>query len=270
MTNLLFFDIDGTLITDDDRHMFPADAKAALQAARNAGNLCFINTGRVRCNVEPYITDPGFDGLVCGCGTYIEFRGEILHRHRIPEARCRELAHICRECRMQALFEHTDITFYDAKLDMPYILPVVRSMEKEGRPMPGDIDAPDFRFDKFSGWFDEKSDVERFRREIREDFTYIDRGQVAGHSFFELEPKGYSKASGIRFLMEHFGIPREAVYAFGDSNNDLEMMEFAGHSICMGEGSAACKAAAGYVTATVDAGGLKEALEHFRLTGESV
>ena len=44
----------------------------------------------------------------------------------------------------------------------------------------------------------------------------------------------------------------------------------AGHSICMGDGSVACKAAADYVTGAVDAGGLKEALEHFRLTGESV
>ena len=29
--NLLFFDIDGTLITDDDEHLFPEDAKEALR-----------------------------------------------------------------------------------------------------------------------------------------------------------------------------------------------------------------------------------------------
>ncbi len=270
MQKLLFFDIDGTLITDDERHMFPADAAAALQAARSAGNLCFINTGRVRCNIEPFILAPGFDGLVCGCGTYIEYRGEVLHRHEIPKERCRELAYICRECRMQAFFEHTEIASYDEKLDMPYIRPVVAAMRKKGYKMPGDIDAPDFRFDKFSGWFDETSDVERFRREIAVDFTYIDRGGVISPGsgkvrFFELEPIGYSKASGIRFLMEHFGVPREDTYAFGDSNNDLEMMEFAGNSICMAGGSEACKAAADYVTADVDQGGLRQALEHFHL-----
>ena len=275
MKNLLFFDIDGTLITDDERHMFPADAAAALTAARSAGNLCFINTGRVRCNVETYITAPGFDGLVCGCGTYIEYHGRVLHRHEISRERCHQLAHICRECRMQAFFEHTDVAFYDAGLDMPYILPAVDSMRQQGRPMPGDIDAPDFRFDKFSGWFDETSDVARFRREIEKDFVYIDRGEMAWESgedgrerktaFFEVEPVGYSKASGMRFLMEYFGVDRDAVYAFGDSNNDLEMMEYAGHSICMAGGSEACKAAADYVTAAVDEGGLHQALEHFRL-----
>ena len=276
MKNILFFDIDGTLITDDERHMFPADAAAAIQAARSAGNLCFINTGRVRCNVEPYITAPGFDGLVCGCGTYIEYHGEVLHHHEIPRERCRELAHVCRDCRMQAFFEHTDTASYDAKLDMPYILPVVESMKQQGRPMPGDIDADDFRFDKFSGWFDDTSDVNRFRQEIEQDFVYIDRGGIVWKpaegglparktSFFELEPVGYSKASGIRYLMKYFGVPREATYAFGDSNNDLEMMEFAGHSICMAGGSEACRAAADYVTAAVDDGGLHRAMEHFRL-----
>ncbi len=263
MMRLLFFDIDGTLITDDERHWFPADAAAALQAARSAGNLCFINTGRVRCNVESYITDPGFDGLVCGCGTYIEYHGKVLHRHEIPQDRCRRLAHLCRECRMQAFFEHTDISFYDAALDMPYILSLVESMRRAGREVPGDIDAPDFRFDKFSGWFDETSDLKRFRQEIARDFVYIDRGM----GFFELEPIGYSKASGIRFLMEYFHVPRDGTYAFGDSNNDLEMMDFAGHSICMAGGSEACRAAADFVTTSVDDGGIRRALEHFQLIG---
>lgn len=48
---ILFFDIDGTLITDDGKRYFPDSAKEAIQKARENGHLAFINTGRVFCDV---------------------------------------------------------------------------------------------------------------------------------------------------------------------------------------------------------------------------
>ena len=66
---LLFFDIDGTLITDDERRHFPDSAKEAIKQARKNGHKVFINTGRVYVNVDDKILEPGFDGVVSGCGT---------------------------------------------------------------------------------------------------------------------------------------------------------------------------------------------------------
>lgn len=258
---LIFFDIDGTLITDDGRRLFPEDAKEAIKAARAAGNLVFINTGRVRCNVEAFITDPGFDGLVCGCGTYIEYRGEVIHHRRMSKEDCHRIAHLCRDCRMQAFFEYAYGSFYDGEMDLPYILPLVRYMEGSGRTIGKDIDAEEFVFDKFSGWFDQSSDVDRFKKGIEGIFTYIDRGP----DFFEVEPVGCSKASGIDYLLRYFHISREDVYVFGDGNNDLEMMQFAGHSIAMGNGNANARAAAEYVTSDIEDGGIRQGLQHFQL-----
>ncbi len=261
MKKLLFFDIDGTLITDDGRRLFPEDARQAILAARRAGNLTFINTGRVRCNVEPFISDAGFDGLVCGCGSYIEYRSEVLYHHLIPREECIRLAEVCRECHMQSFYEYAYASYYDGSLDMPYIRSLAEYMRQEGRPIIDLRNAGDFRFDKFSGWMDENSDMDRFKREIRGTFTYIDRGE----HFFEVEPVGHSKASGISYLLEYFGLNREDVYVFGDGNNDLEMMNFAGHSIAMGNGNENCKAAAEYVTAAVEEGGIQEAIRYFGL-----
>ena len=42
---ILFFDIDGTLITEDGRRYFPDSARRALAQARANGHLVFINTG---------------------------------------------------------------------------------------------------------------------------------------------------------------------------------------------------------------------------------
>ena len=47
----LFFDIDGTLLTDEKKEL-PESAKNAIEAARRAGHLVFINSGRARCLMQ--------------------------------------------------------------------------------------------------------------------------------------------------------------------------------------------------------------------------
>ncbi len=264
MRNLLFFDIDGTLITEDERKVFPADAKAALQAARLAGNLIFINTGRVRCNVDPILKETEFDGMVCGCGSYIEYHGEVLYHSTVSKELCRRLAMVCRECNMQAFFEHAEISGYDPEVKLPYIRPLAEELKTSGKPYLSDILAEDFRFDKFSGWYDETSDTERFKKEIQGSFRYIDRGV----GFFEVEQEGHSKATGMQFLLEYFDLPFSSSYAFGDSNNDLEMLQYAAHSVCMEQGSELCRRTAEYVTTGVEQEGIRKALAHYGLFGK--
>lgn len=59
------------------------------------------------------------------------------------------------------------------------------------------------------------------------DLTFIDRG----NGFYEVVPMGYSKASGMQFLMDHFAIAKEDTIAIGDSTNDLPMLSYAGTGI---------------------------------------
>ena len=49
---MIFLDIDGTLITEDDRHFLPESTKKSLALARENGHLIFINTGRVKANLD--------------------------------------------------------------------------------------------------------------------------------------------------------------------------------------------------------------------------
>ena len=45
--------------------------------------------------------------------------------------------------------------------------------------------------------------------------------------------KGYSKATGMALLCEKLGVPRERTAAFGDSENDIEMLDYAAKSVIM-------------------------------------
>ena len=56
------------------------------------------------------------------------------------------------------------------------------------------------------------------------------------------------KHSGVRYVARLLGLPPEALAAFGDGDNDADMLAYVGCGIAMANASAACMAAANYVT----------------------
>ena len=258
---LLFFDIDGTLITDDGKRNFPESAKKAIKEARANGHKTFINTGRVRVNVEDFITEPGFDGLVCGCGTHIEIEGETIFHRTLEPIKCGEIAHICRDYNMMAIFEYISHTGYDSKIVGDAHREILDYFIAMNRKLIDDIDSPEFVFDKFTAWYEgDNPYINEFRKYIEaEGFRYIQRE----YNFCELVPRGFSKATGIEYLMKHYNVPIENVLVFGDSNNDLEMLRYVPNSIAMGKCSDEVARIASYRTDTVENDGIYKAMKHF-------
>lgn len=258
-TKILFFDIDGTLITDDGNRTFPESAKLAIREARENGHLTFINTGRTFENVDDFIRAAGFDGYVCGCGTYIVVDDKELYHHELTRSRCLEIAKLARECKVQGIFEHAEKTCYDKEAmsgEADYLIDYFRD---EGRTLIDDILDEAFVFDKFTAWYKTGvTDMDTFKAGLP-DFDFIDRED----NFFEVVPKGFSKATGIRYLLEHYRIPIENAYVFGDSNNDLEMLQYVPNSIAMGVCTPEVKAIAAYRTARVEEDGILKAMQHY-------
>jgi hydroxymethylpyrimidine pyrophosphatase-like HAD family hydrolase len=56
-------------------------------------------------------------------------------------------------------------------------------------------------------------------------------------TILDVLPPGCSKGVALRKLCAARGIAREEVMAIGDNFNDLEMLEFAGHPVVMGNGA---------------------------------
>jgi len=77
--------------------------------------------------------------------------------------------------------------------------------------------------------------------------------------------KDGGKVTGIQKMLEHYGICREEMIAFGDGENDMEMLEFAGVGVAMGNADNEVKALADYVTADIDDDGIWKACRHFGL-----
>ena len=81
----------------------------------------------------------------------------------------------------------------------------------------------------------------------------------------DIIPEAGGKAAGMRRFLTRFGLSRLECMAFGDAENDLDMLAYAGIGVSMGNASEAVKHAADYVTASVDEKGIEQALRHFRL-----
>jgi hydroxymethylpyrimidine pyrophosphatase-like HAD family hydrolase len=74
-------------------------------------------------------------------------------------------------------------------------------------------------------------------------------------AWLDLAPDGVSKASALRSVAERLGVNRADVLAIGDGRNDLEMLEWAGRGVAMGQAPDEVKAAADAVTGTLEEDG---------------
>ncbi len=93
-------------------------------------------------------------------------------------------------------------------------------------------------------------------------------GQISDISVAASFPKNievvyqdWSKAKGLQKAAEALGFSREELLAVGDSDNDYEMLSWAGVSVAMGNAGDRVKAAADYVSTSNDEDGLAKALE---------
>ena len=124
---ILFFDIDGTLVTAPPCTIPESTAQAITQARKN-GHLCFINTGRTRVIIPKDLLTLGFDGYVCGCGTQIYMNGQLLFSKSIPHNQCVDIVEKLRQFHIPTYFERCDAILYDGEPHHHPVFPMIRKM----------------------------------------------------------------------------------------------------------------------------------------------
>jgi Cof subfamily protein (haloacid dehalogenase superfamily) len=79
----------------------------------------------------------------------------------------------------------------------------------------------------------------------------------------EIMNHGISKGNAVKILAAYYGIKKEEIICFGDAENDISMLEYAGLGIAMGNAEAYVKEKADYVTDTNDNDGVAKAIEKY-------
>ena len=84
-------------------------------------------------------------------------------------------------------------------------------------------------------------------------------------TYLEILPPESTKGSAAQVLLEHYGLRPEQAVAFGDSDVDVDMLQYCGFGVAMGNSPKQVKEAADYVTASNDEEGVYIALNSLRL-----
>jgi len=255
-TKALFFDIDGTLLSEKTGKI-PESAKMALKEARRKGHLVFINSGRVYGHLKGIRDEVEADGYLCGCGTYILVGGKVIYCHRIPRERGIQIKKDIDECGLDGVLEAIEgCYFHKTPSRIPKVEALKNAVRESGSALAYDWEEDCYDFDKLYLGSDEQSRCRELFGRLK-DFEIIDRGQ----GFYECVPRGHSKATAIDLVLKHYGISLQDTYVFGDSSNDLEMFRYATNCILMGQHDSVLEPYATFETRDVEDDGIAYAMK---------
>lgn len=257
MIKAIFFDVDGTLVSFKT-HRVPDEVVQAIEHVRRNGVKVFVNTGRMYSLLNN-VTHIEFDGFVCNNGAcLLDGSGRMLYSDPMPISMLENLrrylevnpfpvAFLQLE-EMTANMEHPDIQWLSDHINVD--MPRVDTLDNIFK-------SPVYQLCAFA------SD-ETMQHLIATDMP----GCVATQwtpQFFDVNMDHISKATGLEHMLNLFGIKVSESMAFGDGGNDISMIKHAAIGVAMGNSNVETKAAADYITSSVDNDGVVEALNHFGL-----
>ncbi|WP_070119806.1 Cof-type HAD-IIB family hydrolase [Bacillus marinisedimentorum] len=260
--HLIAVDLDGTLLTTEKT--ITDRTKQALHEAAAAGHHVVIATGRpVRASM-PYYKELGLSTpMVNFNGAFVHHPGDknwgIYHtplqlktaRHIIESANDFDAKNILAEVVDDVYLHKYDKEFH-----------AVFSM---GNPKVTTGDLLKYLADDPTSILihphDHNVDEIREHLDTRHAEVIEHRKWGAPWHVIEIVRKGLNKAVGLKRIADHFNVPKDRIIAFGDEDNDLEMIEYAGHGVAMGNAIDALKNIANSVTAHNDEDGVALMLE---------
>ncbi|MDA3940815.1 MAG: Cof-type HAD-IIB family hydrolase [Spirochaetia bacterium] len=105
--------------------------------------------------------------------------------------------------------------------------------------------------------------------ELKKEFSHLDIDIIeSGFSFTEIVPKGVNKGTALKIVANMLDIEKKDIIAFGDNENDIEMFQFSGTGVAMGNAPDHVKIKADIVTDTNDNDGVYKILKQVFTTVE--
>lgn len=254
---IVFFDIDGTLY--DPSVGVLESTREGIRLLLENGHIPVICTGRTRSMISKELTDLGFLGIIAGAGTYVEYEGKEIHHSVLTAKSDNEFLQLLKANNVHYLVEGPEYVYYDptdTTAEYEVVKGVVQSFDSSRvKPLPDG----EYTYNKYV-INSKPEDVKNILPFLEERFDLI-----CHETFIELAQKGYNKAVGISKMIEYLNIKKENTYAFGDSTNDLEMLEFVEYGIAMGNSYPVVLEKAKYRTKSILEDGIYYGLKEFNL-----
>lgn len=249
MIKAAFFDIDGTLLSFKT-HRVSEGTVRAFETLHRHGVHTFISSGRPMVLIPPMPVT--FEGHITMNGGYVFTQDKVLLSNPIPSSDLNTWLDLAKQRNLCTMIFTADgmmltqpnevgLKLRDQlEFTMPHVVAIDEMRQHTVFQiialMPASLD----------------SEVGTLLPHCR-----LPRWHPA---FTDIVADGNSKAVGMEALCKHFGINQTDTIAFGDGANDIEMLQWAGIGIAMGNADPSVKQHADMVTTSVDEEGIEQAI----------
>ena len=230
---LVASDMDFTLLADDGT--MPPDMPELIEALACAGVVFCAASGRptytLRDMFPAHCDDMAF---IADNGAAVSYRGESVFKSLISPADYHELINVT--------LAETDGVPVLCGMDRAYVLARDRAHDAKIRTYYHAITyldsfaGVDVEANKYTILFPENDSMAHYKRLMGPRFGERFSVTCAGEEWIDVMNRGVDKGTGIERLCAHLGISAAEVAAFGDTDNDAQMLATAGHSFLMANG----------------------------------
>jgi hydroxymethylpyrimidine pyrophosphatase-like HAD family hydrolase len=280
---LIALDLDGTLL--NSRKEIAPRTREALTAARERGIITVIATGRTPHSALHFSRQIGGGPVICcnGAGV-LDPSGSYLAKRGIPQAPLVHLLKLGAELGVMMECYTTDGIRLDRPLQQArgyyrYIRPRVRLIDalrglarmwsvNNVRPVRNIVkwaEQPGLPTVLKANAVGDGARLAILARQIEQAIPSLEVTS-SGPDNLEMTAPGVNKGTGLEQLAAHLKIPREAIIAMGDSDNDKAMIRYAGLGVAMGNAADEVKQVADRITATCDEHGVAKLIEEMCLS----
>lgn len=257
---LLAFDLDKTVVTDDYR--LPDDIAQAIGAARDAGHLVTVLTGRPLVAAREFLVQLAIDlpHSVNHGSTILDGDGSLLARKHLDPSDVAAMLNTRLgdpELEFSCVVGETMFVRDPAHERWTFAHAQGRLVSRYDSDLILEADKVVFHSNGQSEWLN---------AQLADSHPHLLR-YIWGDGYLELVPENGDKGSALRLIAERLGVQRRDVVAFGDGLNDLTMIKWAGRSVAVGgDAYPAVLAAAHEHIASPEQGGVARWIEENVLT----
>ncbi|WP_088033346.1 Cof-type HAD-IIB family hydrolase [Evansella clarkii] len=261
--HIIAVDLDGTLL--DDNKNISLRNRAALAKVRELGHKVVIATGRPYRASEVYYKELFLDSPM------VNFNGAFTHHPKDPSGfqtshspldkrTAYSVIETCEAFRVQNIMVEVMDEYYLRYKNKGF----AGAFTLGQSPVEYGNLSELLKVDPTSILVHPEDSNYRQLRDLLEDAhaEVIDqRSWGAPWNVIEIVRKGLSKAVGLKKISDYYGIPKERVIAFGDEDNDLEMLDYAGCGVAMANAIDELKSVSNEQTVTNEEDGVAAFLE---------
>jgi Cof subfamily protein (haloacid dehalogenase superfamily) len=250
---IIFFDVDGTITHHEDGSI-SNKTKDAIKAVKNKGIKVVAATGRPLSMCEE-ILELGIDTFITANGAYVKHNQEVIHKVPMDKDIIREVTEFASK-------ENHALSFYAEDFSMNGVIgtDILKALQEtlSLNEYPA-INQLIYHQEVFlMCLFATDETVEKYIHK----FPYLTFKRW--HPFvLNVLQEEVSKSLAIEKVLKYFSIDKSEAIAFGDGENDIDMLETVGLGIAMGNGNEKLKNVADFITKKSGEDGIEFALKKY-------